>query len=672
MAGMLAVVVGLPLAMVLLPWSAGCSAAAPGGGSSRMREKMSRERDNETRRPDPGRDRNRRPRRGPGRRGGGLARGGGRPATPRHCRTLRAQAPGGADCRRWWARWPMTHPPKRSSTALQQARSPVRRRDRCAGRRATSAAACSTSPRTQLRACFDEAVLPHLVAARHLLPWLAESGRNCGYVVIGGPGGRHPWAGYGHRSVAAAAVRMLARVLHSEARTFAVRLQLLEVESPVRTDANEQHACKQWPCVDHIGRKALLLLEHRNDARCTEAVIDYRSEACGAVKQDEPMSKQLTLDRRVKRKVDLEQRQTLQSCLAAKLRRSKRKKWIAPHPCCHHAVCRTCASCSKPSPPRKRIRSVPDEPQETCPVRTFRRSRFALADAGGQRRSLFVAIAGCGSQASHRRGHAAAARSQRRQVLSKRCVNGTNSPAASPRWKPSSCVRASAATSARGVQGRAGGHKGDLLFVIDQRPYRAALDRAQAELERARSEARLAHAGRARADTDRGEGHLARGVRNAQGRTPEQRRGARRRSRRRRRATRSAVHRGAFADRRPRRPRAGDRGNLAQADATLLTTVVSLDPVYVYFDSDEQSFLRYNELARKGERSDTTQSGARRPGQRDRLSARGYGRFRRQPGRSAHRHDPCPRRAAEPGSPCSRRACSPACSCRAAASSRRC
>jgi NADP-dependent 3-hydroxy acid dehydrogenase YdfG len=136
----------------------------------------------------------------------------------------------------------------------------------------------------QLRDAFDEAVLPHLVAARHLLPWLAESGRNCGYVVIGGPGGRHPWAGYGHRSVTAAAVRMLARVLHSEARKFAVRLQLLEVESPVRTDANEQHACKQWPCVDHIGRKALLLLEHRNDARCTEAVIDYRSDACDAAK----------------------------------------------------------------------------------------------------------------------------------------------------------------------------------------------------------------------------------------------------------------------------------------------------------------------------------------------------------------------------------------------------
>jgi multidrug efflux system membrane fusion protein len=33
-------------------------------------------------------------------------------------------------------------------------------------------------------------------------------------------------------------------------------------------------------------------------------------------------------------------------------------------------------------------------------------------------------------------------------------------------------------------------------------------------------------------------------------------------------------------------------GNLAQADGTLLTTVVSLDPVHVYFESDEQAFLR--------------------------------------------------------------------------------
>lgn len=150
-------------------------------------------------------------------------------------------------------------------------------------------------PSEQLRQVFDEVVLPQLVAARHLLPWLARSGRNCGYAVIGGPGGRNPWAGYGHRSVAAAALRMLARVLHGEARAFAVRLQLLEVESPVRTDANEPHACKQWPCVSDIGRKALALLAHRNDARCVEAVVAYRSDAC-SLEQPQPPESRLDVE----------------------------------------------------------------------------------------------------------------------------------------------------------------------------------------------------------------------------------------------------------------------------------------------------------------------------------------------------------------------------------------
>ena len=44
-------------------------------------------------------------------------------------------------------------------------------------------------------------------------------------------------------------------------------------------------------------------------------------------------------------------------------------------------------------------------------------------------------------------------------------------------------------------------------------------------------------------------------------------------------------------------------GNLVQADTTLLTTLVSQDPVYVYFDSDERAYLRYAALARQGERN---------------------------------------------------------------------
>ena len=46
-------------------------------------------------------------------------------------------------------------------------------------------------------------------------------------------------------------------------------------------------------------------------------------------------------------------------------------------------------------------------------------------------------------------------------------------------------------------------------------------------------------------------------------------------------------------------------GNLiagGDASATLLTTVVSVDPINVYFDIDEESYLRYSRLASEGKR----------------------------------------------------------------------
>jgi multidrug efflux system membrane fusion protein len=60
-------------------------------------------------------------------------------------------------------------------------------------------------------------------------------------------------------------------------------------------------------------------------------------------------------------------------------------------------------------------------------------------------------------------------------------------------------------------------------------------------------------------------------------------------------------------------------GNMAQADQSVLTTLVSQDPVYVYFDADEHSFLRYQKAAwrRQGPR------GARGPGRRQRLPHKG-------------------------------------------------
>jgi RND family efflux transporter MFP subunit len=40
-----------------------------------------------------------------------------------------------------------------------------------------------------------------------------------------------------------------------------------------------------------------------------------------------------------------------------------------------------------------------------------------------------------------------------------------------------------------------------------------------------------------------------------------------------------------------------------QSGQTLFTTVVSVDPIYVAFEGDEQAYLKYNAMARRGERS---------------------------------------------------------------------
>ncbi|WP_103075999.1 efflux RND transporter periplasmic adaptor subunit [Solilutibacter silvestris] len=150
-------------------------------------------------------------------------------------------------------------------------------------------------------------------------------------------------------------------------------------------------------------------------------------------------------------------------------------------------------------------------------------------------------------------------------------------------------------------------HKGELLFVIDPRPYRAALDRAQADLERARSDSRLAQAQDAR----------ARSLIEAKAISREefdQRKAATSGTGASVRAAEAAVAAARlnlqFTEvRSPINGRAGRAlvtvGNLAQADATQLTSVVSQDPVYIDFESDEQSLLRYGEMARKGERNAT-------------------------------------------------------------------
>jgi NAD(P)-dependent dehydrogenase (short-subunit alcohol dehydrogenase family) len=130
-------------------------------------------------------------------------------------------------------------------------------------------------PGRELMRRLEADLLPHQSAARHLLPVLSEAGRNGGYVVIGSAGTDHPWVGYGYRSVAAAAIAMLVRVLHNEARLLGVRVQMLAVSRPVKTDENLDKACLGWPAAAELARQALALVDQVESHHPVSAMVRF-------------------------------------------------------------------------------------------------------------------------------------------------------------------------------------------------------------------------------------------------------------------------------------------------------------------------------------------------------------------------------------------------------------
>lgn len=147
--------------------------------------------------------------------------------------------------------------------------------------------------------------------------------------------------------------------------------------------------------------------------------------------------------------------------------------------------------------------------------------------------------------------------------------------------------------------------KGDLLFVIDQRSFISELKRAQAELERTRTKLELARNDLKRAERLR----LSKAISDEE--YDSRSKGL---------AESTATLHSAEAAvemarlnldftqiRSPIDGRIGrtliNVGNLVNNDQTLLTTVVSIDPVYVYIDADERSVLKYRRLAAEGLRT---------------------------------------------------------------------
>src|SRR5580700_11226570 len=146
--------------------------------------------------------------------------------------------------------------------------------------------------------------------------------------------------------------------------------------------------------------------------------------------------------------------------------------------------------------------------------------------------------------------------------------------------------------------------KGDLLFIIDRRPFEIALEQMRANLEQAR--ANLAFA---QGDLDRGQALL--GNKTITEQTYDQRTQAKAVAEAALAAQEAMVH-SAELDldqyselRSPIDGRIGDRrvavGNLVSGgtggNTTLLATVVSVDPIRFEFSFDEASYLRYVRFA---------------------------------------------------------------------------
>jgi RND family efflux transporter MFP subunit len=148
--------------------------------------------------------------------------------------------------------------------------------------------------------------------------------------------------------------------------------------------------------------------------------------------------------------------------------------------------------------------------------------------------------------------------------------------------------------------------KGDLLFVIDPRPYQADLDNAEAALKLARARLELAQNNLARAkkllsaraisqeeaDTRASDERVARA-------TVEQSEASVQTAKLNVEFTRVTAPISGRISR-----KLVTEGNLINGGTggTLLTTIVSLDPIYCYAEADEQSFLKYTRLAREGKR----------------------------------------------------------------------
>jgi RND family efflux transporter MFP subunit len=156
--------------------------------------------------------------------------------------------------------------------------------------------------------------------------------------------------------------------------------------------------------------------------------------------------------------------------------------------------------------------------------------------------------------------------------------------------------------------------RGALLFVIDPRPYQAEYDRAAADVKRYKTALELGSIELVRVQRLKDSGAVSQEELDERKSTVAQ-------AEANVAGSQAALEAAALnlnftrvtspIDGRVSRAEV-TRGNLVTGGingGTLLSSVVSMDPIYIYFDADEQSYLRYAKMAREGERSSSRETG---------------------------------------------------------------
>lgn len=150
--------------------------------------------------------------------------------------------------------------------------------------------------------------------------------------------------------------------------------------------------------------------------------------------------------------------------------------------------------------------------------------------------------------------------------------------------------------------------KGDPLFVIDPRPYQAAADIARAGVAQAQSSVQLAQRELDRARDLRQTQAVSQAVLDTRSQQLQNVQAQLLAAQAQVRAAEldlefTAVKAPVTGRVSNHRVSVGNLVSGGSAQSTLLTTIVSLDPIHFYFDADQASYLRYTRQSRSGERA---------------------------------------------------------------------